>query len=583
MVFNPRERKYVMRFASITTASAVISLLGMIPPLTACSSSSDEEGTTDAQSIQPATATPQSVETDECVATVYAETNFVGNQLCLSEGTFTRAQLEARGFTEESIRSLTLDLGFRVRIVTDAPGGHYESTSATNAIESAALPGKVSSIAIDACTVGLFDGEDAQGAATCLGVGRYDADALTRLGLKAGSTRSVSVAPGYVLQLERTDGTTSTTDVLEFESGPLPNPGREVISARVLAKAEPPDTEAPAFDESIARMLSVEATAPGPGHTLAAERANKKPNIKDFKHVYLLGDSLTDQKNAFNSIRGLWCPNPAYGYWQGRFTNGRNWVDYFQHSNHLKGLENMAVGGSKVLNSATWRPSLMRQAEAAVAKTPKGDRGKSLVILWSGPNDLTEAAQAQKAQGGTKPASENGRQFGSKVGIGVVQVMKYLEKEGFEYLVVAEIPPLDIVPVVRTPPYTEKQQGIGKERVAYLKSAVKAANRTIDAHAGVHNVVNVPMSSLIGAYITGKVKIPEMSDVHDACQVLGGLNACSVTIRHDYIDAPCKKKMFMDQLHPSSIAHCFIKGFFENAMLEGGYSGIEFGDCGPRT
>lgn len=374
-------------------------------------------------------------------------------------------------------------------------------------------------------------------------------------------------------------------------------------------KAEAPHTEAPASEEaiaaseeSIARMLGVEATAPGPSLTLAAARVgsrprprvparardaaprvDRKPNLKSFKHVYLLGDSLTDQNNAFNKMRGLWCPNPAKGYWHGRFTNGRNWVDYFQENNHLKGLENMAVGGSKVLTSALWRPSLMKQAKAAVAKTPKGDRGKTLVILWSGPNDLTEAAQAQKNQGGTKSATSNGWKFGYKVGMGVVQVMNYLRKEGIGRLVVADLPPLDIVPVVRTPPYTDPKRGIGRDRVAFLKSAVRAANFVIASHAVVNKEVHVPMSKLMAAYITGEIKNPVMDDVHNACQVLGGMNACTVTFRHNYIDKQCPKQLFMDQLHPTSLGHCFIKVFFEEAMVQAGYSGITFGDCGPRT
>ncbi|UQA59923.1 SGNH/GDSL hydrolase family protein [Polyangium aurulentum] len=597
-----------MRFVKIPAASAVISLLGLIPPLTGCSSTSGEEGTTDEQSIQPAVETDksksmetdksqsqetdksQSQETDDCVATVYAGTNFEGNQLCLPAGTFTRAELEARGFTEKSIRSLTLDPGFRVRVVTDAACRHYESASPTSAI---ALPGKVSSIIIDACAVGLFDGEDAQGAGTCLGVGRYDADALTRLGLEAGSTHSVSVAPGYVLQLERTDGKTSTTDVLEFESGPLSDPGRKVISAHVLAKPESPYADAPLSDEAIARILRDAAAASAPGSALGAPRFSAalaaatpedRPDLKSFKHVYLLGDSLTDQTKAFDTIRGLWCPNPAYGYWNGRFTNGRNWVDYFQEAQQLTGLDNRAVGGSKVLKSAVWRPSLMQQAQEAVGKTPKEERLHTLVFLWSGPNDINEAAQAQQYQGGTEPAKENGWKFGYEVGNGVVQVMNYLRREGIEHLVVADLPPLDLVPVVRTPPYTEDPRlGIGKDRVTYLGSAVAGANFLIVLHATVNKEVLVPQNRFITSYIKGEVQNPVMPDVHDACQVLGNLNACTPSFLHDYIDKPCPGKMFMDQLHPTSLAHCGLKRVFEEAMFQAGYTGIEFRDCGPRT
>jgi len=528
-----------MRFIKIAAASAVISLLGMIP-LTACSHTSGDEGTTDEEGNQPATDAPESVDPDACVATVYAENDFEGNQLCLPAGTFTRADLDARGFTEASIRSLTLHPGFRVRVGTDAPGGHYESASATNA--------------------------------------------LTRLGLKAGSTRSVSVAPGYTLKLERADGTTTTTDVLDFENDALENPGRAVISAHVLAKPEPPLPEAPDADESIERTLSVDATDPGLIHPLAAANPDGKGNLKDFKHVYLLGDSLTDQGNAYKAIRGLWCPNPSYGYWEGRFTNGRNWVDYFQKNNNLKGLENRAVGGSKVLDTAIWRPSLMEQAQAAMKKTSKEDRKFTMVILWSGPNDITAKAQSLDYQGGTKPASSNGWRFGSAVGTGIVNVMNYLHKEGINHIVVADLPPLDLVPLVRTPPFTiDPRNHIGEDRVTFMKASVKSANFLIKLHAVVHKEVYVPMTEFITSYITGEVKNPAMSDVHDACQVLGGLNACTTSLRHPYIDKPCDKKMFMDQLHPTSLAHCFLKGVFEEAMRLGGYTGIEFGDCGPRN
>ena len=166
--------------------------------------------------------------------------------------------------------------------------------------------------------------------------------------------------------------------------------------------------------------------------------------------------------------------------------------------------------------------------------------------------------------------------------MGVVQVMNYLRKEGIGRLVVADIPPLDIVPVVRTKPYTEDPRGgIGRDRVTYLKSAVRAANFVIALHAVTNKEVHVPMNKLMAAYITGEVKSPVMPDVHDACQVLGKMNACTVTVRHNYIDKPCPGRMFMDQLHPTSLGHCFIKGFFEEAMLQAGYSGIEFGDCRP--
>ena len=71
-----------------------------------------------------------------------------------------------------------------------------------------------------------------------------------------------------------------------------------------------------------------------------------------FQNLVVFGDSLSDNGNTFISV-GL----PKAPYYDGRWTNGRNWVDYFSQlagipdvSAFLRnGGTNFAVGGSTSL------------------------------------------------------------------------------------------------------------------------------------------------------------------------------------------------------------------------------------------
>jgi hypothetical protein len=561
----------------------LITLFALSGALVGCSSAQPPSPDTTPDASPPAAppADAATVQTgdlpdDPCQITVFASPQFAGNQACFPTGTFTRAQLDSAGFTDTTIGSVTLDFGYRLTI-TDATGAVYETTQPTPSVDKTLLPGSVSSVTVDECTAGLFEDSAGHTAGTCLAVGSYDAPALAALGLRPNSTRSVSVAPGFVLTLQRTDGTTTTTDVLDFSSPPLSSPGSTIVSASVAAESTSVANErrrrlglfAPRHDDP--NPTALDAGAPIP------------PPSGPFQTIYVVGDSLSDQENAFNSIRALYCPNPAFGYWQGRFTNGRNWVDYFTGDNGAAGtVKNLAVGGSLVMSSQIWRPSLMQQAQTIPAAATPND---SLVILWSGSNDVNGAAQ--KFKGSDADGADQGKALGAQVAGEINAVMLWLKvARNIQYMVVAELPPIQQVPIIRTPAYSNDP-----ERVAFLTQAVEMANTQINTSTQENTSFNdyagavAPMAGFILGLINhnGGEENPDwplMPDVTDACQILGSLNACSFSFFHSYIDMPCNQpggKMFMDQLHPSSLAHCGLAGVFELTMRNAGYNFVELG------
>jgi lysophospholipase L1-like esterase len=505
-------------------------------------------------------------EASPCVATVYEQLDFKGGQACLPAGTFPRAKLVELGFDSGSVGSVTLNFGHRIRVATDGSAESYETVMPAAQIEGSVGAGQLASISIEKCTVGFFEDAESHRHGTCLEAGSYDAAALSRAGVKLDGTRSVRVAPGFELILEHDERGKTNSQIFAFLSPPEVSTNVTLRSARIIvAKSRATEgvgtrTKAP---PAVARAL---AEGGGP---IAVP-----PGLKTAKHVFVIGDSLSDQTNAFNDIRLLWCPNPAWGYWEGRFTNGRNWLDYFLEDNAVVDVRNHAVGGSKVMQSAIWRPSLMAQAQKLVTSDVLADLGESVVVIWSGSNDINDGAQKQTNEHDPTTANVFGQAFGYEVAGAIADVEAYLANAGVAHFLVTDIPPLDMVPVVNSDPYLRFRD----QRIAYLKGALRTVND------GVHRIpgVQVPINEMIAALISGRIGDGSL-DSHEPCQWRGSLNACDTTFTHGYVDMPCPRKMFMDQLHPTSVAHCMLSTVFEKAMRDAGYANVNLSaNCDSR-
>jgi thermolabile hemolysin len=108
--------------------------------------------------------------------------------------------------------------------------------------------------------------------------------------------------------------------------------------------------------------------------------------------VVAFGDSLSDTHNLYNASRRL-MPNSA-SWFAGRFTNGRNWVEYLAADLHVP-LYDWAVGGVGVSDRRVfpWAdiPGVLSQARqwrSATRADPSYDPGRTLFTVLVGGNDL---------------------------------------------------------------------------------------------------------------------------------------------------------------------------------------------------
>lgn len=114
-----------------------------------------------------------------------------------------------------------------------------------------------------------------------------------------------------------------------------------------------------------------------------------------FSTYYVFGDSLVDAGNVKIATGGA-VPNPALGYFQGRFTNGYDYTDLLSIATFgtptvasLAGGNNFAWGGARVVaNASDAIPDLGLQLGAYAARSlGVGDPG-ALYVLNFGGNDV---------------------------------------------------------------------------------------------------------------------------------------------------------------------------------------------------
>jgi phospholipase/lecithinase/hemolysin len=158
--------------------------------------------------------------------------------------------------------------------------------------------------------------------------------------------------------------------------------------------------------------------------------------------LVVFGDSLVDAGNVFVGTGGA-TPSAAQGYFQGRFTNGLNYVDYLQDklvggitAPSLIGGDNYAFGGARAVGSAFGGfpvPGLPQQlAVFQAASGGVADPDKLYVINFGG-NDLFGLGTGDT--GGLTPT-----QFTALLINNTVSAVQTLDSMGARRILVTGIP-----------------------------------------------------------------------------------------------------------------------------------------------
>lgn len=176
-----------------------------------------------------------------------------------------------------------------------------------------------------------------------------------------------------------------------------------------------------------------------------------------YSGLYVFGDSLSDVGNVFLSTSGA---IPAAPYYQGRFSNGPNWVDNFAAILGLGPVLPSVIGGNDyafggavtstaVPGASTAVPNIVQQVGLFTVANGGHAPSSGLYTLWIGGNDIATALDDLIA--GTLGLAEAQADLTAAAQI-AASALGTLAAEGAEHFLVPLIPDLGVTPNVTDVP-----------------------------------------------------------------------------------------------------------------------------------
>ena len=176
---------------------------------------------------------------------------------------------------------------------------------------------------------------------------------------------------------------------------------------------------------------------------LAAVAPHAHADVTAYSRIFVFGDSLSDTGN-FYIMTGGYPPSP---YYNGRFSNGKLWVEYTAEALHMtiQAGDNYAVAGATTgsynvnngLGGLTF-PGLQDQIDAFQRQHSPAEARDALFVVWAGANDFFAALA-----GSTPPQT-----LISNAVYNTAVAIARLEQGGARHILVVNLPDLGVTPYV---------------------------------------------------------------------------------------------------------------------------------------
>ncbi|PPS44781.1 SGNH/GDSL hydrolase family protein [Chroococcidiopsis sp. TS-821] len=234
--------------------------------------------------------------------------------------------------------------------------------------------------------------------------------------------------------------------------------------------------------------------------------------------LYVFGDSLSDTGMVFQATGGMYPPPP---YFQGRYSNGRVWVEYLADRLNLSSnqVNNFAYGGATTdgdRNSLV--PGLLTQIQSFHKTQPK-TRPDALYVIWAGANDYLQGAS------NTIPV-EN-----------ITSAIASLTNVGAKKILVANLPDLGQLPTTRTTANSARLSALTQAHNQSLRRSLKVLQQHSDVQIATLDANTLYREAIASPATFG------FNNVINPC--LTNSNACH---NPDTF-------LFWDGIHPTTRAH----------------------------
>lgn len=243
--------------------------------------------------------------------------------------------------------------------------------------------------------------------------------------------------------------------------------------------------------------------------------------FEPLKRIYIFGDSLSDIGTVFRATGGVYPPNPIY--FQGRYSNGRVWVEYLAEHLHLSSSQtnNFACSGATTGSEGnTLVPSLLTQVQS-FTQADQHTRSNALYVLWAGANDYL-----QGVSNATVPV-EN-----------ITKAISALANVGAKNILVANLPDLGQLAATRTSINSASLSALAEAHNRGLRRALKL----LIVQYPVLQIITLDVNAIYREAITNPALFG-FTNVTSAC--LSGSRVCGNPDQF----------LFWDGIHPTTAAH----------------------------
>ncbi len=253
------------------------------------------------------------------------------------------------------------------------------------------------------------------------------------------------------------------------------------------------------------------------------------------------GDSLSDIGNLFTATG-----TPPPPYFNGRFSNGRTWIEYLSPGQSgwtggatPTGGVNYAFGGSRTDNLVGLPPGTVTQIGAFLAGG--GTFGANdIVTMWAGANNIF--------QGIAIPANQNTAAMGA-IATGaandVVNQVNTLAGAGARTIVVLSLPDIGLAPNFNTSPASP----LATFSVSTFNTTLKNGLATIASARPGTRILQVNIAGLFSAAIANPSAFG-FANVTNQCLTTVACVTASQAVQNTYL--------FWDGVHPTTAGHALV-------------------------
>lgn len=240
--------------------------------------------------------------------------------------------------------------------------------------------------------------------------------------------------------------------------------------------------------------------------------------------IIAFGDSLSDIGQVFQSSGGLYPPDPPY--FQGRYSNGRVWIEYLANNLNLASsqIQNFAWGGATTQGGGDSPVPGLREQVASFTQTQPQLNSDALYVVWVGANDYLQG------QTNVSVPVEN-----------VMEAIASLSNHAAHNFLVANLPDLGRLPATRSNGTAARLSALTQAHNQQLAQQIELFNQQQPER----DVVLLDVFSLYNEAIANPNQFG-LANVTGTC--LSGTQPCTNPDQF----------LFWDGIHPSTAGHLLV-------------------------